>query len=86
MLQAFFSACARICVRELRKTETTDIIMVYSSTVHCLCATVACIAVPGSVVVLQHTWQVVTLLATGEQNFVGFKTLGFDHATLGFDL
>lgn len=65
ILQACFSACARICVRELRKTETTDIIMVYSGTMHCVCAIVACVAIPGSVVILQHTWQVVTLLATG---------------------
>lgn len=69
MLQAGFSAGARICVRELRKTETTDIIMVYSGTVHCLFAIIACITVPGSIVILQHTWQVVTLLATGEQHF-----------------
>ena len=65
VMQACFAACARICVRELRKTETTDVIMVYSGTMHCLCAIVACIAVPGSVVILQHTWQVATLLATG---------------------
>lgn len=67
MLQACFSACARIVVRELRKTETTDIIMVYSGTMHLICATIACIAVPGSVVILQHTWQVLTLLATGKK-------------------
>lgn len=39
--------------------------MVYSGTMHCICAVVACITVPGSVVILQHTWQVVTLLLTG---------------------
>lgn len=66
VLQACFSACARIVVRELRKTETTDIIMVYSGTMHLICATIACIAIPGSVVILQHTWQVLTLLATGK--------------------
>ncbi|KAL3152754.1 hypothetical protein ABBQ38_012341 [Trebouxia sp. C0009 RCD-2024] len=65
IMQAGFSACARICVRELRKTETTDIIMVYSGTVHCLFAIIACITVPRSIVILQHTWQVLTLLATG---------------------
>ena len=66
-LQAAFGACARIVVRDLRRTETTDIIMVYSGTMHCICAVVACITVPRSVVILQHTWQVVTLLLTGEQ-------------------
>jgi len=54
-------------VRDLRRTETTDIIMVYSGTMHCICAIVACITVPRSVVVLQHTWQVVTLLLTGDK-------------------
>ena len=33
-MQALFAAVARILVRELRKTEATDIIMVYSSTMH----------------------------------------------------
>ncbi len=66
-LQAAFGACARIVVRDLRRTETTDIIMVYSGTMHCICAIVACITVPRSVVVLQHTWQVVTLLLTGDK-------------------
>ncbi len=65
-LQAAFGACARIVVRDLRRTETTDIIMVYSGTMHCICAAVACVTVPGSVVILQHTWQVMTLLLTGD--------------------
>lgn len=65
LMQAAFGACARIVVRDLRRTETTDIIMVYSGTMHCICAVVACITVPRSVVILQHTWQVVTLLLTG---------------------
>ncbi|DBB16082.1 hypothetical protein WJX82_007470 [Trebouxia sp. C0006] len=65
LMQAAFGACARIVVRDLRRTETTDIIMVYSGTMHCICAIVACITVPGSVVILQHTWQVVMLLLTG---------------------
>lgn len=64
-LQAVFSAAARIVVRELRKTETTDIIMVYSGTMHCVCAFTACIALPGSLKILQHTWQVAMLLGTG---------------------
>lgn len=68
-MQACFGACARIVVRELRKTETTDIIMVYSGTMHLICATIACIAVPGSVIILQHTWQVLTLLATGKESY-----------------
>ncbi len=67
-LQAAFGACARIVVRDLRRTETTDIIMVYSGTMHCICAIVACITVPGSVVILQHTWQVVMLLLTGDRS------------------
>lgn len=67
-LQAAFGACARIVVRDLRRTETTDIIMVYSGTMHCICAVVACITVPRSVVILQHTWQVVTLLLTGDRS------------------
>ncbi len=40
--------------------------MVYSGTMHCICAIIACITVPGSVVILQQTWQVVTLLLTGD--------------------
>lgn len=40
--------------------------MVYSGTMHCILAIIACITVPRSVVILQHTWQVVTLLLTGK--------------------
>lgn len=64
-MQALFSAAARIVVRELRKTETTDVIMVYSGTMHCACAFIACIALPGQLKILQHAWQVATLLVTG---------------------
>ena len=64
-MQAGFSAFARIVVRELRKTETTDIIMVYSGTMHCALSLIACLVIPGSVVILQHAWQVATLLLTG---------------------
>ena len=64
-VQALLSAGARIVVRELRKTETTDVIMVYSGTMHCFWATVACLAMPGSLKILQHSWQVAMLLGTG---------------------
>ena len=33
---------------------------------HCVLAMVACITLPRGVVILQHTWQVITLLLTGE--------------------
>ena len=69
-MQALFSAAARIVVRDLRKTETTDVIMVYSGTMHCVCAIIACIALPGSLKILQHTWQVAMLLGTGTSSLV----------------
>lgn len=69
-MQALFSAAARIVVRDLRKTETTDVIMVYSGTMHCVCAVIACIAMPGSLKILQHTWQVAMLLGTGMSSLV----------------
>ena len=65
-MQAVFSAGARICARELRKSETTDVIMVYSGTIHCLGAFIGCLAMPHSVPTLGHTWQVLTLLLTGK--------------------
>ncbi len=52
-------------VRELRKTETTDIIMLYSGTMQSVLAVVACVIVPQSFAIPQHTWQAVTLLLTG---------------------
>ena len=54
-----------MCVRDLRKTETTNIIMLYSGTMQALLGLVACITLPGSLVVPQHTWQVMLLLLTG---------------------
>ena len=57
--------------------------MVYSGTMHCICAVVACVTVPGSVVILQHTWQVVTLLLTGNALLL-FLTLLLLTAALGF--
>ena len=64
-MQALFAAVARIVVRELRKTETTDIIMVYSGTMHFVLSLLACILIPGSVILLD-AWQVATLLLTGK--------------------
>ena len=65
LLQAAFNAGARLCVRELRTTESTDIIMVYSGTMQCLLALLACMAVPGSLAAPQHWWQALLLLLTG---------------------
>jgi len=65
LLQAGFNACARLSVRELRKTETTDIIMLYSGTMQSVLAVAACVIVPHSFAVPQHTWQSVTLVLTG---------------------
>lgn len=53
-------------VRELRKTETTDIIMLYSGTMQTVLACVACVTVPGSLAAPQHTWQAATLLLLGD--------------------
>ncbi|DBB00802.1 TPA: hypothetical protein ACH3X1_000731 [Trebouxia sp. C0004] len=65
IMQAGFNAGARMCVRELRKSETTDIIMLYSGTMQSVLAVVACLIVPHSFAIPQHTWQAVTLLLTG---------------------
>ena len=64
-LQAGFNASARMCVRDLRKTETTDIIMLYSGTMQGVLAFVACVTVPRSLVAPQHGWQYALLLLTG---------------------
>lgn len=66
LMQAGFNASARMCVRDLRRTETTDIIMVYSGTMQALLALTACVTIPRSLVVPQHAWQWVLLLVTGE--------------------
>lgn len=65
LLQAGFNAGARMSVRELRKTETTDIIMLYSGTMQSVLAVLACVIVPHSFAIPQHTWQAVTLVLTG---------------------
>lgn len=52
-------------VRELRKTETTDMIMLYSGTMQSVLAVAACVIVPHSFAVPKHTWQAVTLVLTG---------------------
>ncbi len=65
LLQAGFNAGARMSVRELRKTETTDIIMLYSGTMQSVLAVIAYVIVPHSFAVPQHIWQAVTLVLTG---------------------
>ena len=53
-------------MRELRKTETTDVIMLYSGTMQGVLAFVACVTVPRSLVEPQHGWQYALLLLTGD--------------------
>ena len=69
-LQAGFNASARMCVRDLRRTETTDIIMVYSGTMQALLALTACVTIPRSLMFPEHAWQWVLLLVTGETSFL----------------
>lgn len=64
-LQVFTAAAVTVILRELRKTDKTDIIMLYSGTMQGICAIIMCLALPGGFVAPRHAWQVAMMLLLG---------------------
>ena len=64
-MQVFTAAAVTIILRELRKTDKTDIIMLYSGTLQSLCAIITCLSLPGGFVAPRHAWQAAMMLLLG---------------------
>lgn len=68
--QALFSACAKMCVRELRKTETANVSVFYlsfCSTIGAICAIIiqTFLGVENAIR-LPHNWEWLLLIGVGE--------------------
>ena len=70
MVQALFSACAKMCVRELRKTETANVSVFYlsfCSTIGAICAIIiqTFLGVENAIR-FPHDWEWLLLVGVGE--------------------
>ena len=70
VLQACFSACAKMCVRELRKTDTANVSVFYLSLCSTIGATiglaVSVIWYDGQFLMMPHRWEWALFAGIGE--------------------